>query len=46
MPQNMCESLGINAVSYDTIKVWFRKFKAGHFDIEDESRSGRPVEVD
>ncbi|KMQ81406.1 histone-lysine n-methyltransferase setmar [Lasius niger] len=42
----MCESLGINTVSYDTVKVWFRKFKAGNFDIEDEPRSGRPIEVD
>ncbi|GBM21355.1 hypothetical protein AVEN_149922-1 [Araneus ventricosus] len=44
--QKMCESLGINIVSYDTIKVWFRKFKAGYFDIEGEPRSGRPIEVD
>ncbi|GBN09646.1 Histone-lysine N-methyltransferase SETMAR, partial [Araneus ventricosus] len=29
-----------------TVKVWFRKFKAGNFDIEDEPRSGRPIEVD
>ncbi|GBM80453.1 Histone-lysine N-methyltransferase SETMAR [Araneus ventricosus] len=42
----MCESLGINTVSYDSVKVWFRKFKAGNFDIEDEPRSGRPIEVD
>ncbi|GBM36339.1 Histone-lysine N-methyltransferase SETMAR [Araneus ventricosus] len=44
--QKMCESLGINTVSYDTIKVWFQKFKARNFDIEDEPRSGRPIEVD
>ncbi|GBO05467.1 Histone-lysine N-methyltransferase SETMAR [Araneus ventricosus] len=44
--QKMCESLGINTVSYDTVKVWFRKFKAGTFDIEDEPRSGHPIEVD
>ncbi|GBM41380.1 Mariner Mos1 transposase [Araneus ventricosus] len=31
----MCESLGINTVSCDTVKVWFWKFKAGNFDIED-----------
>ncbi|GBM27030.1 Histone-lysine N-methyltransferase SETMAR [Araneus ventricosus] len=42
----MCESLGINTVSYDTVKVWFRKFTAGNFDTEDETRSGRPIEVD
>ena len=44
--QKMCESLGINTVSYDTVKVWFRKFKAGNFNIENEPRSGRPIEVD
>ncbi|GBN28954.1 hypothetical protein AVEN_110176-1 [Araneus ventricosus] len=44
--QKMCESLGINTVSYDTVKVWFRKFKAGNFDTEDEPRSGCPIEVD
>ncbi|GBM30023.1 Histone-lysine N-methyltransferase SETMAR [Araneus ventricosus] len=42
----MCESLGINTVSYDTVKVWFRKFKAENFNIEDEPRSGHPIEVD
>ncbi|GBN80024.1 hypothetical protein AVEN_180621-1 [Araneus ventricosus] len=43
--QKMCGSLGINTVSYDTVKVWFRKFKAGNFHTEDEPRSGRPIEV-
>ncbi|VDP05810.1 unnamed protein product [Heligmosomoides polygyrus] len=32
-------------VSYDTAKVWFRKFKNGEFCLEDQSRSGRPVAV-
>ncbi|GBN99186.1 hypothetical protein AVEN_262565-1 [Araneus ventricosus] len=41
-----CDSSGINTFSYDTVKVWFRKFKAGNFDINDEQRSGRPIEVD
>ncbi|GBN35184.1 PiggyBac transposable element-derived protein 3 [Araneus ventricosus] len=31
---------------WNCIKVWFRKFKAGNFDIEDEPRSGRPTKVD
>ena len=46
MPQKMCESLGLDIVSYDTVKIWFRKFKALNFDIEDEPRSGRPAKVD
>ncbi|GBN21963.1 Histone-lysine N-methyltransferase SETMAR [Araneus ventricosus] len=29
-----------------SVKVWFWKFKAGNFDIDDEPRSGRPIEVD
>ena len=41
----MFQSLGFNIVSYDAVKVWFRKFKAGNFDIEDEPRSGRPAKV-
>ncbi|GFX48438.1 histone-lysine N-methyltransferase SETMAR [Trichonephila clavipes] len=44
--KKMCERLGFNTVPYDTVKVWFRKFKAGNFDIEDEPRSGRPIKVD
>ena len=45
MPQKMCDSLSFNTVSYDTVKVWFRKFKAGNLDIKDEPRSGHPAEV-
>ena len=44
--KKMCESFGFNTVSYDTVKVWFWKFKAGNFNIEDEPCSGRPAEVD
>lgn len=28
------------------VKVWFRKFNAGNFNIEDKTHSGRPIEVD
>ncbi|GFW56798.1 histone-lysine n-methyltransferase setmar [Trichonephila clavipes] len=41
----MCDSLGFNTVSYDTVKVWFRKFKTGNFSIKDEPLSARPIEV-
>ena len=42
----MCESLGFYTVSYDTVKVWFRKFKSMIFNIGDEPRSCRSAEVD
>lgn len=41
----MCENLSINAVSYDTFKVLFPKFKIGYFEIEEEPHSGNPIEV-
>ena len=46
MPQKMCESLDFNIVFNNAVKVWFQKFKAGNFDIENGPRSGRPTVVD
>lgn len=37
--------LGTNSVSYATVKNWFQNFKFGRTSLEDESRSGRPIEV-
>lgn len=39
----MCENLGNNTISYDT--VWFQTFKSRNFDIGCESHSGRLIEV-
>ena len=44
--KKMCEILGFNTVSSDAVKVWFRKFKAGNFNVEDEPCSSCPAEVD
>lgn len=44
--KKMYESLGINIVSYDTVKDQFRISKAGNFDNEVEARSRRPNKVD
>lgn len=44
--KKMYQISGINLVSYDAFKVFFRKFKHGNFDIEDGLRSGRTIEVD
>ena len=43
--KKICQSIGDQAVSYDTGKVWFKKFREGQFCLEDEPHPGRPSEV-
>ena len=31
-----------NATSITIVRNWFKKFKAGNFDLKDEDCSGRP----
>ena len=42
----MCTALGTTVVSYDTVKVWYRKFKNKDYDIQEAERSGWPTDVD
>ncbi|GBN02389.1 Histone-lysine N-methyltransferase SETMAR [Araneus ventricosus] len=44
--QNMCERLASILLLMIQSEFGFRKFKAENFNIEDEPRSGRPIEVD
>lgn len=44
--RNICGAMGEGVLSYDTARRWFARFKEGDFKLEDEDRSGRPVEVD
>lgn len=44
--KKLYEIEGINLVSYDAVKVFFRKFKHGNFDIDDGLLSGSTIEVD
>lgn len=37
--------MGDKCPSYSTVQHWVRRFRTGHFDVEDEPRSGRPVEA-
>lgn len=34
-----------NTPGYDTIKSWSRQFRSGRGSVEDDERTGRPVEV-
>lgn len=44
--RNICVTMGEGVLSYETARRWFARFKEGNFELEDESRPGRPVEVD
>ncbi|XP_017785253.1 PREDICTED: histone-lysine N-methyltransferase SETMAR-like isoform X2 [Nicrophorus vespilloides] len=41
--KKICDVYGPNTVSNATAKRWFRRFRSGNMDIEDETRSGRPI---
>nr|pir hypothetical protein H12I19.6 - Caenorhabditis elegans [Caenorhabditis elegans] len=43
--RNICGAMGEGALSYNTTKSWFQKFKNGDFSLEEIERSGRPVEL-
>ncbi|VDO79647.1 unnamed protein product [Heligmosomoides polygyrus] len=42
---NICGTVGPVTVSYNTAKVWFRKFNNGDFCLENQPRPGMPVAV-
>lgn len=44
--RNICTTMGKGTLSYETAKVWFRKFKEGNFDLEDKQHPGRKPSVD
>ncbi|XP_018337512.1 PREDICTED: histone-lysine N-methyltransferase SETMAR-like [Trachymyrmex septentrionalis] len=45
-----CEKLrkvyGVDALKERQCQNWFKKFRAGDFNLKDAPRSGRPTEVD
>ena len=44
--QNLCVVKGQGTVSYVTAKRWFKRFRNGEFSLQDDLRSGRPMEID
>ncbi|XP_025155718.1 histone-lysine N-methyltransferase SETMAR-like [Harpegnathos saltator] len=41
--KKICAVYGPNTVSNATAKRWFQRFRSGNMDVEDETRSGRPI---
>ena len=41
----MSQTMGDSGLSYATVKRWVVNFKTGHFGVESEKPSGRPVSV-
>lgn len=44
--QKICEVFGEDILTLRSVQNWYKKFRAGNFDLEDDFRAGRPVEVD
>ncbi|KFM65379.1 Mariner Mos1 transposase, partial [Stegodyphus mimosarum] len=44
--QIMYTALGTDVVSYDAVKVWYRKFKSKDYDIQEAEHSGRHTDAE
>lgn len=40
--KQICAVYGQDALSKETARRWFRRFRSGNFDVKDAPRSGRP----
>ena len=43
--RKICQAIGENAVSNATASRWFDRFRNKDYSLQDEDRSGRPVEI-
>ena len=43
---NICSTVGEDALSIRTAQHWFNRFKNGNLELDDLRRPGRPLEVD
>ena len=44
--QSICNVYGIGVLTARTVQNWFARFRDGNFTLEDDDRSGRPVELE
>ena len=42
----ICSTMGADVLSIRTAQHWFTRFREGNYRLDDQPRSGRPVEVD
>lgn len=42
----ICTVYGDGAITITTVRNWFKRFRGGNFNLEDEDRSGRPKTTD
>lgn len=43
--REICDVYGAEAVTPRMCQFWFNRFRNGKFDLEDSSRSGRPIKI-
>ena len=44
--RRLCQAYGQGVVTEQTVRNWFHRFASGNYSIKDESKSGRPTELD
>ncbi|CAF1192936.1 unnamed protein product [Adineta ricciae] len=44
--KNICNTTGPGALSIRTAQHWFDRFRNGNYELDDQPRRGRPIEVD
>ena len=42
----ICRTMGAHVLSTRTAQDWFNRFREGNYRLDDQPRSGRPVEID
>ena len=44
--KEICDVYGDRSITVQTVRNWFRRFRAGNFNLKDADRSGRPSTTD
>lgn len=44
--KEICDVYGDQSITVQTVRNWFRRFRAGNFNLKDKDRSGRPSTTD